>query len=156
MSETRPPAEDLSGVLNASSSGWNQAMGIRFVTASADEVIAEMDVTPAHHQPYGLVHGGVYSGLIETVCSVGAALDASRRDQGAVGLENHTTFLNAVRSGTLRVVAKPLHRGRRSQVWEATITDDKGKVAATGRVRLLALDRDASVAGETVTLRPGR
>jgi 1,4-dihydroxy-2-naphthoyl-CoA hydrolase len=160
MSETSKPAsgaaEDLADVLNASLDGWNQAMGIRFVTATADEVIAELEVGPQHLQPYGLVHGGLYAGMIETVTSVGAALDAARRDQGAVGLENHTSFLHAVRAGRLRATARPLQRGRRSQVWEATITDDKGVVAATGRVRLLALERDASVAGQGVSMRPTR
>jgi uncharacterized protein (TIGR00369 family) len=159
MSENSPPAasdENLADVLNASLDGWNRAMGIRFVVATGDEVIAELEVGPQHLQPYGLVHGGVYAGMIETVTSVGAALHGLRRDQGAVGLENSTSFLHAVRAGVLRATARPLQRGRRSQVWQADITDDKGVVAATGRVRLLALERDASVAGEAVTLRPKR
>ena len=116
--------------------------------SAADEVVAEVAIGPAHLQPHGIVHGGVYCGLVETVASVGAALSAATRGQTAVGLENHTTFLRAVRSGTLRAVARPLTRGRRTQVWEVTVTDAGGRVAATGRVRLLCLDPDSDLAGE--------
>ena len=73
-----------------------------------------------------------------------------------VGLENHTSFLHAVREGTLRVTARPLTRGKRTQVWEGTVTDSTGRVAATGRVRLLALEADAALAGQTVDVKPGR
>jgi uncharacterized protein (TIGR00369 family) len=65
-----------------------------------------------------------------------------------VGLENHTTFLHAVRTGLLRATAKPLTRGRRSQVWDVTIADETGKLAATGSVRLLCIEADASLAGK--------
>ncbi len=104
-----------------------------------------------HLQPHGIVHGGVYAGLVETVASVGAALNVMAHGLTAVGLENHTSFLRAVREGTLRATARPLTRGRRTQVWEATVTDSAGRVAATGRVRLLCLEAGADLAGEKVT-----
>lgn len=147
---------DVPAALNAAVEGWNKAMGIRFVSASADEVVAEIEIGEVHRQPYGIVHGAVLSGIIETVTSVGAAIDAASRDQSVVGLENHTSFLHAVREGTIRAAAKPLARGRRSQVWEATVVDASGRAVATGRVRLLALERGAAIAGETVDLRPPR
>ena len=93
------------------------------------------------------MHGGVHAGVIETVCSVGAAIDAQREGRTVVGLENSTTFLRAVRSGTLRVTARPMTRGRRTQVWEATVADDSGKAIASGRVRLLCLEPGAEIAG---------
>ena len=128
-------------------------MGIRYVRATPDEVIAELEVSEIHHQAYGIVHGGVYSGLIETVSSVGAALWAGRTQHAVVGLENQTSFLNAVREGTLRATARPLMRGRRTQVWEATITDAAGRAVATGRVRLLTLEPGSAIAGEAVRLK---
>src|ERR1051326_3141507 len=130
---TRPalsPAPDgnFADSINArNSSGWSGAMGIHFLRATADEVIAELTVGPQHLQPYGIVHGGVHSGMIETIASVGAALAALPRGQSVVGLENHTSFLVAVREGKLRATARPLTRGRRTQVWEATVTDDAGR-----------------------------
>lgn len=150
-----PPADDLSPTLNAHLDGWNAAMGLRFVRATADEVIAECTVGPQHLQPYGLVHGGVYAGLIETVTSVGAALWGMAQGLSVVGLDNHTSFLRAVREGTLRVTATPLVRGRRTQVWEAAVTDAGGRVAASGRVRLLCLEAGAQVAGEVVAVKAG-
>ena len=119
---TASPDGNFAASLNAMRGGWNRAIGIHFVHATADEVIADIEIGPHHHQAYGIVHGGVYSGLIETVASVGAALAALPRGQSVVGLENHTSFLNAVREGKLRATARPLMRGRRTQVWEATVT----------------------------------
>ena len=95
----------------------------------------------------------VHSGLIEAVTSAGAALAALPHSQSVVGLENHTSFLNAVREGKLRATARPLMRGRRTQVWEAMVTDTKGRTVASGRVRFLALEAGASLAGETVTVK---
>jgi 1,4-dihydroxy-2-naphthoyl-CoA hydrolase len=120
--------------------GWVQEMGIRILTASADEVTCEWDVTAKHHQGYGIVHGGVHSGVIETLASIGAALVAHPRGQRVVGLENNTSFIRAVRSGRLHAVARPVTRGRLSQVWEAWIRDEDERLVAQGRVRLLCLD----------------
>ena len=144
---------NFAAALNASREGWNLAMGIHFVHATADEVVAEVEIGAHHRQPYGIVHGGMHSGLIETVASVGAALAALPRGQSVVGLENHTSFLNAVREGKLRATARPLTRGRRTQVWEATVTDAEGRAVASGRVRFLALEAGASLAGETVKVK---
>lgn len=146
MSENASP--DFADVLNAQLNGWNTAMGIRHVRATRDEVELELEVGDVHRQPYGVVHGGVYAGLVETACSVGAALDARAQGKEAVGLENSTSFLSAVREGVLRVVATPLSRGRRTQVWEATVRDEKGRAIASGRVRLLVIDPQIPLAGE--------
>jgi 1,4-dihydroxy-2-naphthoyl-CoA hydrolase len=140
--------DDFADELNRRSTGWNAAMGMRFVKATPNEVIAEIAVADHHLQPYGIVHGGVHAGVIEALCSIGAALVALPRGQTVVGLENSTSFLRAVRHGTLRAVATPLTTGRRAQVWECTISGDDGKAAATGRVRLMCLDPGAAIAGE--------
>jgi 1,4-dihydroxy-2-naphthoyl-CoA hydrolase len=147
------PDGNFASALNATRGGWSETMGIHFTHATADEVVAEMEIAAHHRQPYGIVHGGVHSGLIETVASVGAALAALPRGQAVVGLENHTSFLNAVREGKLLATARPLKRGRRTQVWEATITDAEGRSVASGRVRFLALEAGASLAGETVRVK---
>ena len=147
--ETADFAESINAAMK---DGWMAAMGIRLVRATRDEVVAELEVGPSHHQAYGIVHGGVHAGLIETIASVGAALDAMPHGRSVVGLENHTSFLRAVRGGKLRAVAKPLARGRRSQVWEGSVYDAEGRLAASGRVRLLVLEPDAEVAGSKVGL----
>ena len=135
--------------------GWDRTMGLRIVRASRDEVVAEYDVDARHHQPYGIVHGGVHCTAVETVCSTGAGLDAMARGQSVVGVENHTSFIRAVRAGTVTVRATPITRGRRSQLWEAVARDADGRVVSTGRVRLLCLDAGSELAGETVGVKHG-
>ena len=143
-------SEDHAETFNANRDGWCTAMGVRFVRVTADEVVAEVNVGPEHRQAYGIVHGGVHCGLIETLASIGAALDAMKGGRSVVGLENHTSFLKAVRSGRLVAKAVPIMRGRRSQVWEGTVTDESGKLVAKGSVRLICLEADADVAGKKV------
>jgi uncharacterized protein (TIGR00369 family) len=132
--------EDYAETLNAGRDGWCTAMGVRFVRVTLDEVVAELDVDERHRQAYGIVHGGVHSGLIETLASVGAALNALKDGRSAVGLENHTSFLAAVREGKLIAKAVPITRGKRSQVWETTVATDGGKLAAKGTVRIICLE----------------
>jgi 1,4-dihydroxy-2-naphthoyl-CoA hydrolase len=149
-----PTTKDFAATLNGLHEGrtnWATAMGVAFVRATADEVVAELEIGPQHHQPFGIVHGGVHAGLIETVASVGAGIVAVPRGQTVVGLENHTTFVRAARSGRLRVTATPLSRGRTTQIWEATVRDDQERVLATGRVRLLCIDAKAAIAGGSAT-----
>lgn len=125
--------------------GLVATLDMHIASASDSEVVVEWTSGPKHHQPMGIVHGGVYCAAIETACSVGASISARKRDpnMAAVGLENHTTFLRAARDGLLRCVARPLTRGSRTQVWEAEVRDAGGRVCATGRVRLLCVPRDA-------------
>jgi len=144
--------DDVLDLINERLGGYNNAMGLRFIEAKPDRFVAELDIDDRHRQPYGLVHGGVYAGMIETLCSTGAALSVWSEGKSTVGLENTTAFLKAVRSGTLRGTARPLVRGRRSHVWEAAIEDDRNRLVASGRVRLLVLDPGDAADGETVTL----
>ena len=145
---TEPAPQDFSEIINKSmNDGWMGAMGIKIVRASRDEVAAELEIGPVHLQALGIVHGGVHSGIIESIASIGAALDVLPSGRTVVGLENHTSFLRAVRSGKLTALAKPLTRGRRSQLWEASVHDDKGRLVASGRVRLIVLEPDSELAG---------
>jgi 1,4-dihydroxy-2-naphthoyl-CoA hydrolase len=131
--------------------GWIHAMGVTITHATKDEVRAELTTGPEHLQGYGIVHGGVHSGLIESLASIGAFLSARERGQHVVGLENNTSFIRAVRSGAkLHAVATPVTRGRQTQVWQANVLDEEDRVVATGRVRLLCLASDQVLAGEQV------
>jgi 1,4-dihydroxy-2-naphthoyl-CoA hydrolase len=146
------PPHDLESLtfVNAHLGGYNRVMGLSFTRVGADEVEGELTIAEQHLQPYGIVHGGVHTGLIEAACSTGAAVFAMKRGQSVVGLENSTSFLRAAREGKLRVRAVPVTRGRRSQVWEATVRDERGRALATGRVRLLCLEPGEALAGKTV------
>jgi len=133
--------------------GMDAHLGVRTVRATRDEVVLEYDIDERHRQPYGIVHGGMHCTVVESACSIGAGLNAMADGRSVVGVENHTSFIRAVRSGRVTVTATPITRGRRSQVWEATSRDDQGRIVSTGRVRLLCLERDSELAGEKVGLR---
>ncbi len=125
--------------------GWMREMGIKIITATPDEVRCEWEVADKHLQGYGIVHGGVHCGVIETLASIGGHLVAQPRGQRVVGLENATSFIRAVRSGKLHGVARPLTRGRTTQLWEASIRDPEDRLVAQGRVRLLCVDEARSL-----------
>jgi uncharacterized protein (TIGR00369 family) len=118
--------------------GFESTIGLQIVDASATKVVGEIEVAEHHLQPYGMVHGGVFCAMIETLASYGAAIWANEQGWfGAVGLSNTTDFLRATREGTLRAEAGAVHQGRSQQIWQVVVTrSGDGKVAARGQVRL--------------------
>ena len=132
----RPP---LDATAAAARPGWLAALGLEFAEISADSVVAHWDIDGRHLQPQGIVHGGVYASVVETCCSVGAAA-AAPPGKVVVGVENHTSFVRAVREGRLSARATPLHAGRRAQLWECSISDATGRLIATGRLRVMCVD----------------
>ncbi len=112
--------------------------GIELTEATPDVARGRLEIADIHHQPYGVVHGGVYCTLAETIASTGAAVWAmSQGMAGAVGLSNTTDFLRATTDGVLLAEAKPIHRGRSGQLWEVTIhREGDGKLVAHSQVRL--------------------
>jgi len=144
---------DLVALLNGHRGGFEKTLGLVFTRVSDDELACEVPVTPSLTQPYGIVHGGVYASMIETLASAGAAIHAMKHGRSTVGLENTTSFLHAVRGGTLTATATPLHRGRQTHVWQVEVRDDTGRLAATGRVRMICLEPGAQVAGEKLAVK---
>jgi uncharacterized protein (TIGR00369 family) len=136
--------------LNERLGGFDATMGVRIVRASLDEVVLQYDVRPQHLQPHGIVHGGLHCAVVETACSTGAGLNAHKKGQAVVGIENHTSFIRAVRSGRIEVRATPITRGRRTQVWEAVARNQAGEIVSTGRVRLMCLEAGEELAGKPV------
>ena len=112
--------------------------GIELTDASSDHCEGRIQIGEDHHQPYGVVHGGVYCTLVETLASTGAALWAIENGMGgAMGVSNKTDFLRATTSGALLGKATPIHRGRTQQLWQVDITrDTDGALVAQGQVRL--------------------
>ena len=149
--ELPPLPDDVVARFNRIRAGFNELLGLRFVAVGYEEVIGEIELGPQHTQPYGLVHGGVYASMVETLSSVGAALNLDAVGRHAVGLDNTTSFLKAARGGTLCGRAVPLARGRRTQVWEAELRC-QGALVASGRVRLLGIEKGAQMAGEQVRI----
>lgn len=111
---------------------------IEITEQGPDRVLGRVALAPHHLQPYGIVHGGVYCTIVETLASTGAAVWAIERGMmGCVGVSNSTDFLRATREGVLLGEASPIHRGRTQQIWQVIVTrEGDGKVAARGQVRL--------------------
>lgn len=116
---------------------FTDLLGVEFAELTASRVVATLEVHAKHTQPYGLVHGGVYCTLAETVASIGAVLALGDVQAGAVGQSNQTDFLGATRVGaTLTATATPVHVGRSVQLWGIDITDEQGRLCAQSRVRM--------------------
>ena len=127
--------ERMAGSSNMTAGGFADLLGLRFDEVGPDRVVISWDVTPSLHQPYGIVHGGVHASVVETAASIAGAAWLGDRGQ-VVGVNNSTDFLRAVREGTLRAVAEPVHRGRLQQLWLVEIRDETDRLVARGQVRL--------------------
>ena len=123
--------------------GLDGLLGLQIVSSTKDSTVARLEVTPDHHQPFGLLHGGVLCSIVETVGSISGSVWYGG---GVVGTSNHTNFLRAVRSGTLTATSTPVHRGRTQQLWEVEIADEEGRLVAKGQLRLANLDPGAELA----------
>jgi 1,4-dihydroxy-2-naphthoyl-CoA hydrolase len=122
--------------LNALSHGTAMAvLGIVFTEIGPDFVRATMPVDARTHQPYGLLHGGASVLLAETLGSTAGNLCVEPGER-CVGIEINANHLNAVREGQVTGTARPLHVGRRTQVWEIRIEDDLGRLACVSRLTL--------------------
>ncbi|OBI77998.1 PaaI family thioesterase [Mycobacterium asiaticum] len=121
---------------------FDSELGLQFTELTPDSARAQLEVKPKLLQPMGLVHGGVYCSVIESMASVAAYtwLNANGGGGNVVGVNNNTDFLRAIRSGTVYGKAEPIHRGRRQQLWLVTITDDDDRIVARGQVRLQNLE----------------
>ncbi|MGW4242039.1 PaaI family thioesterase [Nocardia sp. NPDC004722] len=123
-------------LMNKISEGtFTDLLGLKFTELSGEGVTAEWVVTPQQFQPAGIVNGGVYCTVIETLASVAAGAWLGERGS-VVGVNNNTDFLRAVREGKLTGVSTPIHRGRSQQLWVVVITDEQGRTVARGQVRL--------------------
>jgi len=125
-----------------SAGNFQELLGIELVEASEDKVVFTCPIKPHLHQPYGILHGGVYCSIVETAASVAGAMWLG--DKGyVVGVVNTTNFIRATREGVLTATATPLQRGRTQQLWRVDITTPDGKPVAHGEVRLQNVDRGA-------------
>jgi 1,4-dihydroxy-2-naphthoyl-CoA hydrolase len=125
---------------------FDTELGLRFTELGPDGARAQLDVTPKLLQPMGLVHGGVYCSMVESMASVSAYTWLATRGGGnVVGVNNNTDFLRSIGSGTVYGRTEPIHRGRRQQLWLVTITDSADRVIARGQVRLQNLEAESAV-----------
>lgn len=116
-------------------------IGIEFTAIGDDFLEATMPVDHRTHQPLGLLHGGASVTLAETLGSVAATLCVDETKQFCVGLEINANHIRSVRDGSVKGIAKPVHVGKKTQVWEIRITTLEGDLVCVSRITLAVLDR---------------
>jgi 1,4-dihydroxy-2-naphthoyl-CoA hydrolase len=117
--------------------GFDSEIGLTYLEVTPDGGRAQLTINDKVLQPWGIVHGGVYCSIVESLASVSAHVWLAENGGGTVvGVNNNTDFLRAIRSGTVTATSTPIHRGRRQQLWLITITDEQDRPVARGQVRL--------------------
>ena len=110
---------------------WNVGLvahlGIEFVEVTADRVVARLNVTDKLLTTTGVVHGGTLMAFADTIGAAGTVANLAEGQRTAT-LESKTNFIAGCKSGLIQAVATPIHKGRRTQVWETRITDEAGKL----------------------------
>ena len=117
-------------------------LGIEIIEQTAERVVARMPVGPAVLQPFGLLHGGASLALAETVASIGAWMNVDRDKFNVVGIEINANHVRAVRDGVVTGTALPVNIGRRIQVWEARITDERGRIVCISRCTVAVVAKE--------------
>ena len=114
--------------------GFDGLYGLEILAISEDEVTAQVPVRDELKQPAGLVHGGVFASIAESIASIGTWKAVHPDGFIAQGLSNQTSFLRPILDGTIHAVARRRHRGRTTWVWEVDISDDQGRLCALVRM----------------------
>jgi 1,4-dihydroxy-2-naphthoyl-CoA hydrolase len=115
-------------------SGFDGLYGLEILTLSDAEVTAQVVVRDELKQPAGLVHGGVFAAIAESVASFATWIAVRDEGRSAQGLSNHTSFLRPIVDGTIHAVGRRRHRGRTTWVWEVEISDDEARLCALVRM----------------------
>ncbi len=124
--------------------GFDRLYGLE-ITEIVDGIVrARLSVRDEIKQPAGLVHGGVYAAMAESMATTGTAVTVFQDGSTAVGLSNQSSFLRPITSGTINAVARARHRGRTTWVWEVELTDDAGRLCALTRVTVAVRPRPSS------------
>jgi 1,4-dihydroxy-2-naphthoyl-CoA hydrolase len=116
--------------------GFDGHYGLQILSISDEEVTAQVAVRDELRQPAGLVHGGVFASIAESMTSIGTWQAVQAEGRTAQGLSNQTSFLRPILDGTIHAIARRRHRGRTTWVWEVEITDDAGRLCALVRMTI--------------------
>ena len=131
-------AEEINPIGKGNMAEW---LGIEITEVGEDYLKATMPVDDRTRQPYGLLHGGASVVLAETLGSVGAAFVVDRNKYDCVGLEINANHLRGVREGLVTAIARPVHIGKTTQVWDIRIHDNRDKIVCISRITIAVLKR---------------
>jgi uncharacterized protein (TIGR00369 family) len=125
-------AEQINAVLR----GFDRLYGLEFLSFSDTEVRARVAVREELKQPAGLVHGGVYAAIAESIASFGTGVVVSEQGEMAMGQSNSTSFLRPITEGVIHAIATRVHRGRTTWVWDVRFSDDADRTCAVTRMTI--------------------
>jgi 1,4-dihydroxy-2-naphthoyl-CoA hydrolase len=133
----KPGAERIAGETGRRSvSGFDRLYGLELLAYDESQVTAQVQVREEIKQPMGLVHGGVYASIAESMTSLATALAVMGEGNTAMGMANSTSFLRPITEGVVHAHATRLHRGRTTWVWDVTFSDDAGRTCAVTRMTI--------------------
>lgn len=126
----------MSPVADDPLTGFDRLCGIEMVQLSHDLVRGRVEVRDRHKQPAGLVHGGLYATIAESLAAAGTARAVAADDRAATALSTQTSFMRPITGGRIEAIARPRHRGRSTWVWEVEIADSEGRLCVLSRVTI--------------------
>ncbi|HWX88024.1 MAG TPA: PaaI family thioesterase [Solirubrobacteraceae bacterium] len=127
-----PPAAQINQILL----GFDRLYGLEFLECSESEARAQVVVRKEHKQPAGLVHGGMYASIAESITSIATGMTVLDEGNVAMGMSNNTSFLRPITEGRVHAHAVRLHRGRTTWLWDVTFSDDGGRTCALTRMTI--------------------
>lgn len=119
---------------------FDQLYGLEIVEHDDGLIRGEVAVSNSVKQPAGLVHGGVYAAMAESLASMATWFAVHEDGKVAMGLANATSFLRPITQGTVHAEARVRHRGRTTWLWDVEITDDDGRLCALLRATIAVRD----------------
>lgn len=127
--------DDIDRALRTSQA-FDGLLGLELTEVGEALTRGRIEVRPELCQPFGVLHGGVYAAVAESLASRGTVAGVVRQGAYAVGMANNTSFLRPISEGALEGVARPLHRGRTTWVWDVELSDAEGRLCAVSRVTI--------------------
>jgi 1,4-dihydroxy-2-naphthoyl-CoA hydrolase len=119
----------------------DSVLGFEAVELGAEVARSRAQVGDRHLQPYGLVHGGVFPAMAESIASQATAVGVHADGNIAVGMSNFTSFMRPIESGTIHAEARRKHAGSTTWLWEVEMSDDEGRLCAVSRVTVAVRPR---------------
>lgn len=121
--------------------GYDALYGLQITSMDADAATGHVVVSEQHKQPAGLVHGGVFASIAESLASLGTASEVWPQGKVVTGMSTQTNFLRPITKGTVHARALSRHRGRSTWIWDIEMTDDEGRLCVLSRMTIAVRDR---------------
>lgn len=134
--KVKPPIDAL---MQTSQNTLVEHLGIEITEIGDDYLVGTMPVDKRTVQPFGLLHGGASVALAETLGSIGGGLTLDHTQETVVGLEINANHVKSAREGKVTGVAKPVHIGKRTQIWEIKITNEADELICISRLTLAVI-----------------